>query len=247
MWERRPEVLLLPNIPQPLHGINPRTVLGSKWWDVERRTAYASTNYHCEACGISKFDIQGRKILEGHEVYDTNYELGRLVYVRTTPLCPPCHKFIHDGRLTSLLETRQISTQHFASIMKHGHRVLSLAGLSRPSLQERDRMIEELARKGKLAIWKDWRLVVNNVEYPPQFENAEEANEHYRSRHGDNRLGPVSWIETLSSDRMRRRAKSVLVGVERKSTDQKTKSIQAGSTGNKRNNPFSRQVGLSKS
>jgi hypothetical protein len=238
LWERQPEILLLPNIPKPLHGVNPRTVLGTKWWNQERTTAYASTNYHCEACGISKKDIQGRKVLEGHEVYHTDYEQGRLSYIRTTPLCPMCHKFIHDGRLTMLLESKQISMQHFAAVMKHGQRVLSLARLSRPTIQERDRVVETMYYEGRLARWADWKLVVNNVEFGPKFATPEEADEHYRNRHGNNWLGPISRIETLSCDRMRRRAKSVLVGMDGQPKNKKATNTKERFIRNQRVDPF---------
>jgi hypothetical protein len=180
LWQRQPEILTLPNIPKPLHGVNPRTVLGGTWWNLERREAYASTNYHCEACGTSKHELKGRKILEGHEVYETDYENGRLHYIKTTPLCPLCHQFIHDGRLSWLLDTRQISFHYYAYILKHGHRVLEEAGLARPSLQERHARLTRLVERGKLAKWSQWRLVVNGVEYPPQKPDPAEFNEHYR-------------------------------------------------------------------
>jgi len=179
-WQRKPEILLLPNIPKPLHGINPRTVLGAKWWNQERKEAYASTNFHCEACGIAKDEIKKRKILEGHELYNTDYSTGRLYYVRTTPLCSLCHQFLHDGRLTWLLETRQISSYYFSAVLKHGHRVLEEAGLRRPSLQERGAYLAMLLEKGKIAPWSEWRLVVNGNEYLPRIADPKEFNDYYR-------------------------------------------------------------------
>lgn len=169
LWKRKPELLLLPNIPQPLHGVNPRTVLGTTWWNKERRRAYASTNYHCEACGIHKNDSPGtRKILDGHEVYDTRYETGELIYIRTTPLCVWCHKYIHDGRLQWLLETGQISHSHFRAVISHGTRVLAEAGLKRPSVAQRNLDILTRLAQGKIASWEKWRLIINGVEYFPQ-------------------------------------------------------------------------------
>jgi hypothetical protein len=173
-WKRKPELLTLPNIPKPLHGLNPRTVLGSKWWNVERRKAYQSTNNHCEACGVHKLEQKGRQILEGHEVYFTDYEQGTCTYLRTAPLCPPCHQYIHDGRLLWLLQTGQITHQRYTFIIKRGDGILNEAGLSRPSLRLRDRYVIKLQQNGKLARWDTWKLVIGEMEVPTPYKSLEE-------------------------------------------------------------------------
>lgn len=165
-WTRKPELLLLPNIPEPLHGINPRTVLGNSWWRMTRTEAYRSTNFRCEACGIHRDAQAGRKILEAHEVYHTDYEKGLLTYLRAAPLCVNCHNYIHDGRLTWLVETGQITAQRFAAVIRHGDRVLREVGLKREPLQVRNLRISLLLQEGKVAQWEDWKLVVNSVEFP---------------------------------------------------------------------------------
>ncbi len=167
-WTRKPELLLLPNLPEPLHGVNPRSVLGSSWWNKERKAAYASTNNTCQACGKHKSEMTGRKVVEGHEVYHTDYEQGQLIYLYTAPLCPTCHRYIHDGRLTAMVETGQISASAYAYTIRHGDSVLQEAGLYRPTRPERHRELLRLREQGKLALWSKWRLVVNNQEYPPQ-------------------------------------------------------------------------------
>src|SRR5678815_897106 len=77
----RPEILLQQQIPQPMHGVAPRTVLGDKWWNAERTAAYKSTAFHCLACGVHKSCAEYHKWLEAHEQYEIDYLLGRMTYL----------------------------------------------------------------------------------------------------------------------------------------------------------------------
>lgn len=163
-WKRRPELLLLPQIPKPMHGLAPRVVLGGQWWDKTRQEAYRSTNFHCAACGVHKSQAKGPKWLEGHEVYNTDYKKGRLIYLETVPLCNYCHNFIHVGRLQALLEHRKITTARFAAVIQHGERVLAEAGIVH------NKSYEEQETTG----WSEWRLVVFGKEYPPLCKSLQE-------------------------------------------------------------------------
>ena len=164
-WRLRPEILLQGNVPKPLHGVAPRVVLGNQWWEKTRRKAYRSTGYHCVACGVSKFQARFHKWLEAHEIYETDYLLGRMYYKETVPLCHACHNYIHSGRLATLLEKRQISGERYAIVIRHGDKVLRNAGLI-PK-----RHVEDLEEG---PAWEDWRLVIDGVEYPPKFKTFEE-------------------------------------------------------------------------
>ena len=175
-WKLRPEILLCPNIPKPLHHVNPRTVLGSAWWDVVRRAAYESTDFHCVACGISRVSGE-RGLLDAHEVYAIDYKRGRAVYVEAVPLCQKCHAYIHDGRLKALLDKHEITQARFAAVIQHGDRVLAAAGLKRLTHAERENIITDSIVVGDVAEWGQWRLVVNGVEYPPKFFTYEEWKE----------------------------------------------------------------------
>ena len=162
-WKVKPELLLLPQIPKPLHGVAPRIILGSVWWNQTRQEAYRSTNYQCEACGVPKLSAAYHQWLEGHEVYRTDYVKGRLYYVRTVPLCHFCHNYIHVGRLQWLLDTGKIHHAKFVSIIQHGDQVLASAGLRRPPVYN-----------GVIAPWSKWRLVLNRKHYKPLYPTYED-------------------------------------------------------------------------
>lgn len=173
----RPDILLHPNIVKPLHGVNPRTILGSSWWNKERQSAYASTEYHCLACGVHKTEAKSRQWLEAHELYEIDYCKGIARYVEAVPLCNPCHMYIHDGRMTHLLEKGLLPHAKFVMVITHGDRVLRRAGLSRPTHQEREAQIMALNSAGKLAEWSSWRLVIGKKKYPPLYKTYEEWKE----------------------------------------------------------------------
>ena len=161
-WTLRPELLCAGNIPQPMHGLSPRIVLGARWWKAVREEVFKSTDYHCLACSTHKSFTLLRSGLEGHEVYDIDYLLGRMAYVEAVPLCRACHAYVHSGRLKAMLEERIISHAYYVSIVQHGDRVLWKYGL---------RHREEYS--GPTADWGDWRLVIGNREYPPKYPTVQ--------------------------------------------------------------------------
>jgi hypothetical protein len=168
-WSLRPEVLLCPNTPQPMHGVVPREILGSRWWNATRQAAYESTAFHCVACGVSKYQAKAHQWLEGHEIYKADYQQGLWTYIETVPLCHYCHNYIHDGRLLWLLQRGQITQGRYVSILQHGDRVLEAAGLFRLSHAERDKLILAANAEGLIAPWGKWRLILNGRRYPPKF------------------------------------------------------------------------------
>ena len=167
-WSRRPEILLLPQIPKPLHGLAPRVILGQKWWDETRQKAYKSTDLHCIACGVHKTKAKGPKWLEAHEVYRTDYLVGRMYFLEVVPLCHFCHNFIHQGRLQALLDKSQITHQKFTAIIRHGERVVLKAGLVKPPPYE-----------GPMAEWSQWRLVIGRKMYKPRFKSMQDWANHF--------------------------------------------------------------------
>lgn len=169
-WKADPSILVCPNIPKPMHGVSPRTVMGNKWWDATRKAAYGSTGFHCKACKVHKSAAQSRQWMEGHELYKIDYQHGRMVYVETVPLCNYCHNYIHDGRLKVLLAKGKVSHAKYTSVIQHGDSVLKRAGLKRQNFATREELIIELILNNQMAPWKDWRMVFQGEEYPPKFK-----------------------------------------------------------------------------
>ena|SRR3990167_558970 len=158
-----PSILLHPQIPKPMHSMAPRVVLGQAWWNKEREAAYASSSYHCEACGVAKWEAKYHQWLEAHETYDINYIKGTMTYLRSVALCHYCHNFIHCGRLQWLLDTHRINHQKYVAIIQHGEAILAKAGLEKPK-----------PYAGPFADWKKWRLIINGKKYPGKFKSYDD-------------------------------------------------------------------------
>lgn len=163
----RPEILLHPNVPKPLHLTNPRNLMGQKWWDEQRKIAYASTNNHCAACGVPSYQAKYHKWLEAHELYEFDYPNGKMTFVEIVPLCHSCHNFIHSGRLKILAVTGQITQAKYRDILKHGNDIISANHLKRPSPPK------------KVAVWGKWRLVFDGKEYKGKFENLQDWAKYF--------------------------------------------------------------------
>lgn len=174
-WIRQPEILLCPNVPKPLYGVAPRKVLGDKWWEETRQAAYASTDYHCIACGVHRSNAFYRQWLEGHELYRIDYAKGRMVYVRTVPLCSYCHAYIHDGRLRAMLDKGEITQGHYAAVIQYGDRVLREAGLKRLAYNDRDSSIW----LNGVADWSKWRLCIDRRKFKPLYKDLAAWNKEF--------------------------------------------------------------------
>ena len=194
MKENRPELLCCPNIPKPLHGLNPRTVLGKEWWDVKRQEAYASTDYCCAACGVPKALALKHQWLEAHEVYDIDYAKGKAVLREIVPLCHYCHSFIHSGRLGMLVSSGKLSKSEAKKILKRGFCVLRktkfdanytamhLYSALHPELNL-DWKVDSFRRKQEprkiQQDWSKWHLQINGKNYFSKFK-SEEDWENYK-------------------------------------------------------------------
>ena len=183
----KPEILCHPHIPKPLHGVAPREIMGKEWWDIERQKVYASTNYHCAACGVSKQEAKKHKWLEAHEFWHIDYKNGVCEITSIEPLCHYCHNFIHSGRL-QMISGKEKSLAEVKDILEHGLKILSENKLQcfPFTLQLANHfgcktfgVTAYKLTNGDVA-WSDWKLIWNGKEYKSRFSNMAEWSSNYR-------------------------------------------------------------------
>lgn len=167
----RPELLLCGQIPAPLHGVNPRSIMGDEWWSAVRVKAIKLKKNHCHACGVHQTRAIFRQSLEGHEVYTLSIRKHRLFYVETVALCHYCHNYIHAGRLEMLFRAGKIKHDYYASILDHGDRVLARYSMKPPAPV----IIQNVVQS-----WSLWRMVFDGKEYPPKYRDVKAWEEAYR-------------------------------------------------------------------
>ena len=181
----RPEILTHPNIPKPLHGISPRTIMGQKWWDDKRRHVYALYDYHCAACGVHKLEAAGPKWLEAHEYWNIDYMTGICKIESIEPLCHYCHAFIHSGRLAIINK----SDEYKKSVIEHGFKILKKNNLQPfyfvVDLADRFNIKHEgikgyIPKLNKNLNWSDYVLIFNGKEYRSRFNDIFEWKKHYK-------------------------------------------------------------------
>ena len=170
-----PEILTHPNIPKPLHGVNPRSIKGKDWWDSERQKAYLSTNNHCISCGVHQSSAKFSKRLEAHEDYTIDYKNG---VVKINKIIPLCHMFIHSGLLSMKLSSEDISPGKFKYILQHGCNILYNNGLEgfsyTVSLAKKNGCINipEARINSEFGVaWSEWHLLFEGKKYYSNFKS----------------------------------------------------------------------------
>lgn len=183
----KPEILTHPNIPKPLHGMNPRSIMGQEKWDILRQEVYAKTDYTCIACGVAKQDAKKHKWLEAHEYYDINYKKGIVTIKDIYPLCHYCHNFIHSGRL-SMIIGREKTEEEVIEILEHGFNILKKNKLKAfpftvelaKNLGVDIKEVESYKIENSNVGWSKWILIYDGKEYKSKFKSYEDWQEHYK-------------------------------------------------------------------
>jgi len=189
----RPDLLSAPNIPKPLHTVNPRTICGRWWWDIQRQEAYAKHDYCCWACGVPKRNAEFYHWLEAHEDYDIDWETGKVELKEIVALCHSCHSFIHNGRLLNLYQNSEIGRDKITSILEHGfdickrNHVQPFYGAYIAWYVLKGKTLEESVIKAKKkgwypkieASWEKWHLIIEGTKYFSPFKDLSEWENHW--------------------------------------------------------------------
>jgi hypothetical protein len=191
----QPELLTHPNIPDPMQGLNPRTVKGESWWNETRQLAYAQFDYRCWACATHKDTAIFLHRLEAHESYEIDYEIGVVRLKEVVALCHACHNFIHSGRLWALYSKGEISRDKIMFVLGHGINICKTNGLqpffaaylfkSMLHGNTREEALDFAKQQGGwfppnvTVPWEKWRMIIDDKAYASKFENAEASREYY--------------------------------------------------------------------
>lgn len=160
--------------------------MGNSWWNIKRQEVYASSDYHCIACGVHKSEAKLHQWLEAHEYYRYNYAKGIARIESIEPLCHFCHNFIHSGRLASIVGKEKSATE-VRYILEHGFQILAQNKLQcfpftlelAQSLEAETFGVTAYTPPKKIAPWSKWKLIFEGKEYTPHFQTYEEWANHY--------------------------------------------------------------------
>lgn len=205
-------LLTMPNIPKPLHAVNPRLIMGDVAWSKVRKKAYYDAGYRSEISG-ELCATPGS--LHAHEVYDINYVTGICTFKRVCAITPLEHVyFIHSGRALTMWKNKNplYTTERVLNGIENGFRLIYewnkayphrkklkayqtfIDYLKYPELNDR---IEELIDKYEIEFWgedvkrmcdwEDWKLVIigpdgKKTEYPTPYADYHAWEEAMQER-----------------------------------------------------------------
>lgn len=190
-------LVAMPNIPRPLHGVNPRTILGVSTWNHMRKGCYFKAGDTCQICGYHPDNLKHR---HGHEVYDIDYANGVATFKGVFCLCSLCHLgCIHTGRALTLWKKGNplYPTEFLLKGAEHAFTIISSYNQDNPGKELRaystfldylkfdelkepmEKLIEQYGIKfytevENMVKWGDWKLIIGNREYPTPYATEED-------------------------------------------------------------------------
>lgn len=189
-------LIAMPNIPRPLHGLAPRTLLGSTTWDHMRKRCYAQADNTCVICGCKPDNAHHR---HSHEAYKIDYAHGTSTFAGVYCLCSLCHLGgIHTGRALTLWKHGNplYPTEFLLKGAENAFRIIYEYNQDHPGADLRayatfldylkhdelrepmEKLIEKYQIKfyeevDNMVEWKDWKLIIGSREYDTPYEDED--------------------------------------------------------------------------
>lgn len=202
-------IISMPNLPKPLHGVAPRTLLGTTTWNRMRKACYINAEYKCEVCGaeVGK-DIEKRQ-LHAHELYEIDYVAGTSKFVRCIALCSKCHLGgIHTGRAITLYKQNNplYPKEFLLAGAENAFKLIHDYNEKHPKEQLRaystfieylkhedlEEPMRELIEKYDIkfyeentkvmAEWPKWKLIIGEKEFPTPYKDGKDWEEAMKKR-----------------------------------------------------------------
>lgn len=170
-----PRILEQPVIPLPLHGVNPRSIMGRPAWDKVRREVYARHDYRCAVCGVPSREALFKPWLEAHERFEIDWRARTMTLIGMEPLCKACHSCCHTGLMEVNLAARRITRKDARTMLEHGTDVLrQIEGVvpqnaHRLCLALGIRHGLKVAKSPPAAGWSGWKMIWDGKEYPSPY------------------------------------------------------------------------------
>ncbi len=183
----RPDILTHPHIPKPLHGLNPRSIMGNEAWEKVKKETSKKTGYTCYACGVHRINAKKHPWLEAHEAWEFNYESGICTVPQIVPLCHYCHKFIHSGLLAIDHTSKEIKKE----ILTHGFTILNQNNLSCFAITYDLAILYNVDTLNVMPYdyefnpdlnWLDFKLSWNGKIYDSKFKSYSEWKKFYSTK-----------------------------------------------------------------
>lgn len=194
-------IIAMPNVPAPLHGCAPRTILGSSTWTHMRKKCYFDADYKSQITGKPLDGQDSDAKCQAHELYSYDYTAGTAYFERAVCISPMEHNFIHSGRMLTMYKKGNplMPKNYLLKVVENGFKIIyewnkahpkrrplrvyaTLADYATtPGIEEE---ICELIDKYEIkfykedsqymADWSKWKLRIGKNDYPTPYKNREE-------------------------------------------------------------------------
>lgn len=162
---KKPSIIFQP-FPKALTGRTPRSIMGSKWWNKEKKNAILDNNYCCHACGVNVNDAEIHKRLEAFPIYEKILGATGIEYKGCAALCHLCYCSANYKTSAALFNKGFMSADKFDLIWTHRNLMFVKSGFIESEVFP-------------IKNWNEWFLKIEGQVYFSKFKNEEACDNFY--------------------------------------------------------------------